>query len=71
MLVVQRFCQSASPAEAQEALNGIRERCIKLGIPPPSLAACDNCCAVKAYLQKALAGLEVVLDVYHFLMRYA
>lgn len=67
----QRFCQSASPAEAQEALNGIRERCIKLGIDLPKILTVDNCCSVRAYLLKAIAGLEVVLDVYHFMMRYA
>jgi hypothetical protein len=69
-VVVQRFCQSASPAEAAEVLDGLNKRCTLLGIPPPGLAVVDNCCTVRNHLQKANPRLEVVLDVFHFLMRY-
>ena len=68
--IIQRLCQSLSPVEAQELLDGLKRRCIALGVPEPEMAVVDNCCAVRNQLQKAMPDLQVVLDFYHFLMRY-
>jgi hypothetical protein len=65
----QRFCQSASPAEAQEVLEGIKHRCFELDIPVPEMVVVDNCCQVRSQLTKAMPDIRVVLDVHHFLMR--
>jgi hypothetical protein len=67
----QRFCQSASLAKAQEVLEGIKWCCIELGIPVPEIVVVDNCCQVCSHLTKAMPDIHIVLDVYHFLMRYA
>jgi hypothetical protein len=48
----------------------LKRRCIALGVPEPEMAVVDNCCAVRNKLQKAMPDLQVVLDFYHFLMRY-
>jgi hypothetical protein len=66
---LQRFCQSASPVETQEVLDGINSRCAKLGVPAPTMVVVDNCCIVQNHIVKALPGSEVVLDVYHFIAR--
>jgi hypothetical protein len=56
--------------EAQEVLDSIKEHCLKLGVPLPEMAVVDNCCSVQNFLVRSIVGLEVVLDVYHFMMRY-
>lgn len=66
----QRFCQSCSPTEAQEVLEGIKRRCAELGIPLPEMMVVDNCCQVRGHLTKVMPDMHIVLDVYHFLMRY-
>jgi hypothetical protein len=65
----QRLCQSGSPVEAQELLEGLKRRCIALGVPEPEMAVVDNCCSVHNQLTNSMPDLQVVLDVYHFLMR--
>ena len=67
--MMQRLCQSGSPVEAQELLEGLKSRCIVLGVPEPEMAVVDNCCSVRNQLTKAMPDLQVVLDFYHFLMR--
>ncbi|KZP11522.1 hypothetical protein FIBSPDRAFT_756586, partial [Athelia psychrophila] len=66
----QWFCQSASPAEAEEVLKGIKTRLDILGVPLPEMVVVDNCCQVRARILRALPDVQVVLDVYHFMMRY-
>lgn len=65
----QRFCQSASPAELQETLEGIALRHTVMGVALPIIAIVDNCCSVREYLLRGIPDIEVVLDVYHFMMR--
>lgn len=50
-------------------LDGLKKRCVLLGVSEPELAVVDNCCQVRGHLNKSMPNLEVVLDVYHFLMR--
>ncbi|KAJ7081765.1 hypothetical protein B0H15DRAFT_912554 [Mycena belliarum] len=66
----QRFCQSASPAELFEVLVGIKKRCEELGIVLPEMIVVDNCCQVEKEIHKALPGIQICLDIYHFMMRY-
>ena len=66
----QRFCQSCSPAEAQEVLEGIKQQCVELAIPFPEMMVVDNCCQVCSHLTKVMPDMRIVLDVYHFLMWY-
>lgn len=40
-----------------------------MGVVLPFLAVVDNCCDVRAFLQRGIVNLEVVLDVFHFMMR--
>lgn len=66
----QRFCQSGSPAEMREMLEGLARRHHLLDILTPVIAVVDNCCTVANFLTAAMPGIQVVLDVFHFLMRY-
>lgn len=66
---VQRFCQSVSPAEIQEVLEGFKRRCEEIGVPLPEMVIVDNCCHVRSSIVKALPEVDVVLDVWHFLAR--
>lgn len=66
----QRFCQSASPAEAEEVLQGIKLRFDELGVASPEMVVVDNCCQVRTHIVRAIPDSQVVLDVYHFMKRY-
>ncbi|KAF9475045.1 hypothetical protein BDN70DRAFT_814702 [Pholiota conissans] len=63
---------SGSPSEAREMLLGIGSRHDFLKRERPLVVVVDNCCQVREFI---LAGLGpdtiVILDVYHFIMRYA
>ena len=50
-------------------MEGLKQRCIKLGIPESEMAVVDNCCTVRNQLNSVMPNLKVVLDVYHFVMR--
>ncbi len=65
----QRLCQTNAAAEIQESLEGIRQCCQQLRIEVPVLVAADNCCQIRNAVIKVLPNADVVLDVYHFLMR--
>ena len=65
----QRLCQTNAAAEIQESLEGICQCCQQLGIEVPVLVAADNCCQIRNAIIKVLPDADVVLDVYHFLMR--
>ncbi|KAJ6533328.1 hypothetical protein DFH09DRAFT_1406865 [Mycena vulgaris] len=58
-IVAWRFCQSASPAEMFEILEGIRKRCEELGVDFPEMIVVDNCCQVKNEIHKALPAIAV------------
>jgi hypothetical protein len=49
-------------------LEGIKHRCVELGVPVPEMVVVDNCCQVRSQLTKAMPDIRVVLDVHHFLM---
>lgn len=40
-----------------------------MGVALPIIAIVDNCCSVREYLLRGIPDIEVVLDVYHFMMR--
>lgn len=65
----QRFCQTQSPIEMSEALRGLKRRLDFLGVPYPKIMTVDNCCQVINFLLKIFPDLEVVLCVWHFVMR--
>jgi hypothetical protein len=65
----QRFCQSASPAEIHELLEGIKRRCSVGERELPEILVVDNCCQVRRQVCEVMPEILVVLDVYHFLMR--
>ncbi|KAF8959245.1 hypothetical protein BDZ97DRAFT_1667389 [Flammula alnicola] len=66
-----RFCVSPSPAETRELLQGIAKRHDAMGIPKPLAVIVDNCCQVRRYVREGLGDeTAIVLDVYHFIMRY-
>lgn len=52
-------------------LGGIRLRHTILNVLLPTIAVVDNCCNVRKFLVHGIPDLEVVLDVYHFMMRSA
>ncbi|RDB21084.1 hypothetical protein Hypma_011838 [Hypsizygus marmoreus] len=66
----QKFCQSQSPVEITEMMNGLNVRCKLLGVPLAEMVTVDNCCQVRASVHQAMPHAKVMLDVYHFLMRY-
>ncbi|KAJ7244851.1 hypothetical protein C8J57DRAFT_1476622 [Mycena rebaudengoi] len=43
-IVAGRFCQSASPAEMREVLEGFKKRCVELNVDLPGMMVVDNCC---------------------------
>jgi hypothetical protein len=45
-------------------------RCKILDLAEPVMVVVDNCCQVRGAISKALPGVHVALDVYHFMMRY-
>ncbi|KAK7050400.1 hypothetical protein R3P38DRAFT_3173760 [Favolaschia claudopus] len=69
-IIAWRFCQSASPAELFEVLEGIKKRCEELGVELPSMLVSDDCCKIEKEARKAMPDLQICLDVYHFMMRY-
>jgi hypothetical protein len=68
--VLQRLCQTASADEMSEILEGYKRRCELLRVPYPEMAIVDNCCHVRNAITRVLPDTHVVLDVYHFLMRW-
>lgn len=50
-------------------LEGIALRHTILNVLLPIIAVVDNCCSVRSFLVRGIPDLEVVLDVYHFMMR--
>ncbi|KAF8173443.1 hypothetical protein BJ912DRAFT_1079230 [Pholiota molesta] len=69
--IAWRFCISNSPAESRELLQGIRKRHEFMKLPKPSAVIVDNCCQVRNFVIDGLGpGTAVLLDVYHFIMRY-
>ncbi|KAK7679209.1 hypothetical protein QCA50_017787 [Cerrena zonata] len=65
-----RLCQTQSPVEITEALDGLRQRYQTLGISLPISATADNCCHIRSAILKALPETRVLLDVFHFIARY-
>ena len=51
-------------------LSGLSHRLVCLGLPPPEILMADNCCQVRNSMQKVFPNIDVMQDVWHFLMRY-
>ncbi|CAK5283262.1 unnamed protein product [Mycena citricolor] len=69
-IISWRFCQSASPAEIFETLEGLRRRCEQLGVDLPEMVTVDNCCQVRSKILESMPGIDICLDTYHFIVRY-
>ncbi|KAF8054908.1 hypothetical protein FPV67DRAFT_1681291 [Lyophyllum atratum] len=69
-IICWRLCQTASAGEMREVLKGIVERYRILGIDLPEMLVADNCCTVRGSALQVMPLVKVLLDVYHFLMRY-
>ncbi|KAF9540596.1 hypothetical protein CPC08DRAFT_650852, partial [Agrocybe pediades] len=54
----------------REILEQYSKRCETLGADLPVLVVVDNCCQVRRSIAEAIPNVLVVLDVYHFMMRY-
>ncbi|KAJ6460701.1 hypothetical protein C8R47DRAFT_1226202 [Mycena vitilis] len=70
-IISWRFCQSGSASEIVELLQGLKTRLDALGVPYPEMVTVDNCCHVKTQILSVIPDIRVLLDVFHFLMRYA
>lgn len=70
-MVFQRFCQTQLNAEIEEMLTGLKRRFALLGVADPEMAIVDNCCHVKNAIRRVFPDISVLLDVWHFMMRYA
>ncbi|KAI0696201.1 hypothetical protein C8T65DRAFT_583603, partial [Cerioporus squamosus] len=66
----QRFLTDQGHSQVEEILQGIKRRLTLLGISDPEIAVADNCCHIRSAIVKAFPDIAVVLDVWHFLMRY-
>ncbi|KAF9523224.1 hypothetical protein CPB83DRAFT_871718 [Crepidotus variabilis] len=51
-------------------LEGIKCRHEKMEVPVPRIVIVDNCCQVRRAITTKMPGVEVVLDVLHFVRRY-
>lgn len=56
--------------ELKAALDGLKRRCEEIGVPPPKIVVADNCCQVWSSIHQALPDADVLLDVWHFVIRY-
>ncbi len=65
----QRLCLSQANVEVQELLEGVARRLHLLDFAQPEMATADNCCHVRAAIRKVFPDIDVVLDVWHFIMR--
>ncbi|KAJ6502910.1 hypothetical protein C8R47DRAFT_1251855 [Mycena vitilis] len=69
-IISWRFCQSGSVNEIVELLEGLKARLDFLGVPHPEAVTVDNCCHVRNQILGVLPLIKILLDVYHFMMRY-
>ncbi|KAK7055962.1 hypothetical protein R3P38DRAFT_3170627 [Favolaschia claudopus] len=70
-IIAWRFCQTAAAAEMVELLKGLKARFEMLGVPAPEMVTIDNCCTFGNKIREVFEAIKVLLDVHHFLMRYA
>ncbi|TFY77528.1 hypothetical protein EWM64_g6486 [Hericium alpestre] len=63
---------SRSQAHAQliHMLHGYVRRCKIQDIPLPEITVVDSCCHFRSAILEAMPNTQVVLDTYHFMMRY-
>ncbi|KAJ7037697.1 hypothetical protein C8F04DRAFT_1328715 [Mycena alexandri] len=69
-IISWRYCQTGSANEITELLAGVKLRLDLMGVPEPSMVTVDNCCHVRNFILGVFASIKVLLDVYHFIMRY-
>jgi hypothetical protein len=65
----QRFCQTQAGVEIQQMLEGYKRRCDQVCAAYPEQAVVDNCCHIMRFIRAVFPGVDVALDVWHFLMR--
>ncbi|TFK89020.1 hypothetical protein K466DRAFT_487711, partial [Polyporus arcularius HHB13444] len=65
-----RLCDNQGHAEIEELLHGLRRRFEVLQTADPEIAVADNCCHIRNAILKVFPNITVVLDVWHFMMRY-
>ncbi|KAA1480032.1 hypothetical protein DENSPDRAFT_905230, partial [Dentipellis sp. KUC8613] len=65
-----RFCQSQAHDEIREQLKGLKDRFEALSVAEPEMAIVDNCCQVRQAIEDIFPEIVVLLDVWHFMMRY-
>ncbi|KAJ7607603.1 hypothetical protein DFH06DRAFT_1486459 [Mycena polygramma] len=70
-IISWRFCQSGSATEIVELIEGFKRRVELLGVKLPEMVTVDNCCTVGNKIRSVVPDIKVLLDVYHFMMRYA
>ncbi|KAJ7615765.1 hypothetical protein DFH06DRAFT_1365836 [Mycena polygramma] len=69
-IISWRFCQSGSATEIVELIEGFKRRVELLGVKLPEMVTVDNCCTVGNKIRSVVPDIKVLLDVYHFMMRY-
>ncbi|THH15644.1 hypothetical protein EW146_g4880 [Bondarzewia mesenterica] len=69
-ILAWRLCQSQANTEIEEMLQGLKHRYANLEVSLPEMVVVDNCCHVRSAISRILPGACILLDVYHFLMRY-
>ncbi len=61
---------SQAHVEIENILKGTSNRFRLLGVADPELAVVDNCCQIKNAILAAFPHILVVLDLWHFMMRF-
>ncbi|PIL36312.1 hypothetical protein GSI_01975 [Ganoderma sinense ZZ0214-1] len=56
--------------EAQEMLAGLSNCHSILELPLPEIMTADNCCQIRNTAERIFSDIDVVQDIWHFLMQY-
>ncbi|TFK79507.1 hypothetical protein K466DRAFT_505420, partial [Polyporus arcularius HHB13444] len=65
-----RYCHTQAHVEVENILRGTKGRFRLLGVADPEMAVVDNCCHIKNAILAVFPTILVVLDLWHFMMRY-
>ncbi|KAJ3474041.1 hypothetical protein NLI96_g12682 [Meripilus lineatus] len=69
-VVSWRLCESKAGSEVTELLRRLRHRYELLGVALPSAMVVDDCCTICGPVHAAFPEIKVLLDVFHFIVRY-
>lgn len=67
----QCLCQMKANTKVMKLLMGIRCHHKVLGFSMPEMMVTNNCCQVCQAVESALPEMGCILDVWHFIIRYA